>query len=158
MPPSRNSKGFVKWLGTFVKFINFCQIIGLIVTVCVVGKDELARDWQYFPRKPYISDIPFDGIFGLWIFCLVSGLVHNLAFDLGEMRDDIWLLKISIWIGIIKEIVRYFTGFYETKVADIFVLFSGRNWICGDCFSVHHTCPIWNNCQIPHPTNCQVTV
>merc|ERR1712227_649379 len=105
MPPSRNSKRFVKWLGIVVKFINFCQIIGLIVTVCVVGKDELARDWKYYPSKPYISDIPFDGVFGLWIFCLVAGLLHNLAFDLGEMRDYIWLLEISIWIGIIKEIV-----------------------------------------------------
>ena len=97
----------VSWLGFIVKIINVGQIIALCITLYVEDKEKMENDWKYYPEKPLISDIPIDWIFGLWIFCLVSGLVHNILFDFGEYKDFNRLMKISIWIGIIKEIVRF---------------------------------------------------
>ena len=111
---SRNSKkkcGLVSWLGFIVKIINVGQIIALCITLYVEDKEKMENDWKYYPEKPLISDIPIDWIFGLWIFCLVSGLVHNILFDFGEYKDFNRLMKISIWIGIIKEIVRFVRPF-----------------------------------------------
>ena len=107
----KRKSSFVTWLGYVVRGINICQLIGVIIAIYVVDKEDLENDWKYYPKKPLISDIHFDVVFGIWIFTLLTGLLHNLLFDIGEAKGLLGLLKISIGIGIIKEIVRFSLGF-----------------------------------------------
>ena len=103
----KRKSSFVTWLGYVVRGINICQLIGVIIAIYVVDKEDLENDWKYYPKKPLISDIHFDVVFGIWIFTLLTGLLHNLLFDIGEAKGLLGLLKISIGIGIVKEIVTF---------------------------------------------------
>ena len=120
----KRKSSFVTWLGYVVRGINICQLIGVIIAIYVVDKEDLENDWKYYPKKPLISDIHFDVVFGIWIFTLLTGLLHNLLFDIGEAKGLLWVLKISIGIGIIKEIVSFSHNFVPTYYHEcVFLIF-----------------------------------
>ena len=107
---AKTKSSFVAWLGFVVQCINICQLIGAIIAFYEVDKEELANEWKYHPEKPIISDIHIDVVFHLWLFTICTGLVHNFLFDFGEAKGILVFLKISIAIGIIKEIVSVFVS------------------------------------------------
>ena len=106
---------FVTWLGYIVRGINICQLIGAFIALYVVDQEELANEWKYHPEKPLISDIDFHVVFGIWIFTIFTGLLHNLLFEIGEAKGILVFLKISIAIGIIKEFVSVFVSRIQNR-------------------------------------------
>ena len=107
---AKTKSSFITWLGYIVRGINICQLIGAFIALYVVDQEELANEWKFHPEKPLISDIDFHFVFGIWIFTIFTGLLHNLLFEIGEAKGILVFLKISIAIGIIKEIVSVFVS------------------------------------------------
>ena len=87
-----------------VVFINISLLIIAIFTFAFI-REEIAEDWKYYPRKPFVSNIPYEYVFGLGISCILVGLTHTLLWSIAECIDSTILMRVSISIGIVKEIV-----------------------------------------------------
>ena len=103
---ARNSASMVDYLARAVILINVTLLIISVVTFATI-REDIADNWKNYPRKPIVSDIPYDYIFGLTIFCISTGFLHTILWYIAERIDNTCLMKASITIGILKEIVSF---------------------------------------------------
>ena len=101
--PRKNTQ-CIDYLAPIVVIINVFLLITAIVTFITI-REDIAHNWKFQPEKPFISDIPFDYIFALGIGCISTGLLHTFLWYIAECIDSICLMKLSIGIGVLKEIV-----------------------------------------------------